>query len=98
MKGFTAGYFWSYFKDVFADCSVLFSLRALAHSLLEKLDHYLWTPRPLAIGPQLLAIHQMEDRERPESVVTASPPAVSLPTVYMEDATCHWGVRLPSNR
>ena len=83
---------------MFAGFAILFSLRALAHSLLEKLDHYLWAPRPLAIGPQLLAVHQAEDGERPEGVVMASPPATSLPAVYMEDAVCHWGVRLPSNR
>ena len=58
----------------------------------------IWAPCPLAIGPQLLVVHQAKDGERPESNVMSSPPATSLPAVYMEDAMCHWGVRLPSNR
>lgn len=69
----------------------------MAHSLLEKLDRYLWAPRSLALGPWLLAVHQAEDRERHEGVGVAALPTTPLPTTHMEDAGCHWGVRLSSN-
>ena len=40
--------------------------RALGHSLLERVDQYLWSPRPTAIAPQLLTVQNSEMTGRQE--------------------------------
>lgn len=36
------------------------SYRAVAHNLLERVDQYLWSPRPTALAPQLLTVQHSE--------------------------------------
>ena len=61
------------------------------HVLLEKLDQYLWVPRPPALAPELVGVHQREG--------AWSTPPTQLPSVgaYLEDGATHWGVHI-SNR
>ena len=41
-------------------CENNVSHRALAHSMLEKVDRYLWSPRPPTLGPHLHSTLTME--------------------------------------
>ena len=69
--------------------------RAIAHSLLEKVDRYLWSPRPNSLHPQLLNIHTREkQRDQAEERLQAPvfPSLVEFSST-LEDASSHWGVR-----
>lgn len=69
--------------------------RAIAHGLLEKVDRYLWSPRPNSLPPQLLHVHtrekqQQQTEERPDTTIF---PSVVECSSTLEDASSHWGVR-----
>ena len=34
--------------------------RSLAHSMLERVDSYLWTQRPTAVGPQIVMVQNLD--------------------------------------
>lgn len=73
----------------------LFLKRAIAHSLLEKVDRYLWSPRPNSLPPQLLHVHtrekqQQQTEEIPDTTVF---PSVVECSSTLEDVSSHWGVR-----
>lgn len=70
--------------------------RRVAHTLLEKMNHYLWTQRSTALSPQLQALQQ---RER-QSQQTPSPGTVTTVPSFspcLEDAAAHWGVKIGGN-
>lgn len=72
-----------------------FLKRAIAHSLLEKVDRYLWSPRPNSLPSQLLHVHtrekqQQQSEEIPDTTVF---PSVVECSSTLEDASSHWGVR-----
>ena len=80
-----------------ASCSnemcTLTTCRALAHSLLEKVDRYLWSPRPTTLSPLLLMTHtldQQQAQDRPPLVTGSSVHSLSS---SLEDSNCHWGVK-----
>jgi len=69
--------------------------RAIAHSLLEKVDRYLWSPRPNSLHPQLLNIHTREKQKDQAEERLQAPVFPSLVefSSTLEDASSHWGVR-----
>ena len=34
--------------------------RSLSHAMLERADSYLWSQRPSAVGPQIVAVQNLE--------------------------------------
>ena len=81
-------------------------IRTIAHGLLEKLDRYLWAPRPVSLGPHLLSVYQKEEedyeeKERTQDIKSPPPQQEYYPKIsqsYIEDAGSHWGIRSNSNR
>ena len=83
------------FSSLLLPSLLYFSKRAIAHSLLEKVDRYLWSPRPNSLPPQLLHVHtrekhQQQTEEIPDTTVF---PSVVECSSTLEDVSSHWGVR-----
>ena len=83
------------FPPPFPSFPLLLSNRAIAHSLLEKVDRYLWSPRPNSLPTQLLHVHTREKQQQQaeERLDTTIFPSVVECSSTLEDASSHWGVR-----
>ena len=42
-------------------CFLCLSSRTIGHSLLENLDRYLWSKRPLFLGPHVATMYQRDE-------------------------------------
>ena len=64
------------------------------------MDRYLWSPRPTALGPQLMSVQareregggEEEEEEGRGLAASASSFAPSCMASSLEDASTHWGV------
>ena len=66
--------------------------RDVAHALLEKVDRYLWSPRPSALGPHIHTTLTLEKELSSAAPNTGPQPPLSL-SPRLEDVGMHWGVK-----
>ena len=87
--------------------------RSIAHNLLEKVDRYLWSVRPMSLGPHVSIVLQKDDAKSAEEETNdettrtevlrdiMSPPPLPHPLISpitMEDWASHWGIRTSTSR
>ncbi|XP_053385025.1 uncharacterized protein LOC123535954 [Mercenaria mercenaria] len=82
--------------------------KLLLHSMLEKVDSYLWSQRPTALTPQVQYLAAFEKKTPAEGAGTGMHTDLLQAMVgslkeretfeqYMEDPECHWGIETKIN-
>ena len=75
----------------------------MAHTLLEKIDRYLWSQRPTAVSPQVVVVKNIKKEQSSQNPSSQDTPSLLLSSTLplspptIEDAGSHWGIRTQLN-